>query len=66
MKCLGCPLEHVGQRDRTFHNRNKLHIQAIGNNNSNEGYASIILNTGHTYGSTTDTTGIVTVRTHKK
>jgi hypothetical protein len=65
MKCSR--LKHGGQRDKTFHNRIKLHIQAIrNNNNSNDGYASNILNTGHTYGSTTNTTGTVTVRQYKK
>jgi hypothetical protein len=40
---------------RTFNIRYKEHIQAIRNNNSNSGYSNHIPNTGHTYGTITDT-----------
>jgi hypothetical protein len=52
MKCLHCPLRYIGQRY-------KEHIQAIRNNNSNSGYSNHILNTGHTYGTITDTMGVI-------
>jgi hypothetical protein len=42
-------------RARTFNIRNKEHIHAIGNNNSNSGCSNHILNTGYTYGTITDT-----------
>jgi hypothetical protein len=48
-------IEIVGQTGRTFKIRYKEHIQAIRNNSSNSGYLSHILNTGHTYGTVTDT-----------
>jgi hypothetical protein len=64
MKCLDCPLKYIGRTGRTFHTRYKKHIQAISNNNSNSEYSSHILNTGHTYGTVTNTLGIT--RTHKK
>jgi hypothetical protein len=64
MKCIDCPLKYIGQIDRAFDTRYKEHIQAIRNNNSNLGYSSHILNTGHTYGIIKDTVDIV--RTHKK
>jgi hypothetical protein len=59
MKCLNCPLRYVGQTGRTFKIRYKEQIQAIRNNNSNSGYSSHILNTGHTYGTITDTMDII-------
>jgi hypothetical protein len=52
---MDCPLKYIGQMGRTFKTRYKEHIQAIRNNNSNSGYSKHILNTGHTYGSITDT-----------
>jgi hypothetical protein len=64
MKCLDCPLKYIGQIGRTFHSSYKEHIQAIRNNNSNSGYSSHILNTGHADGTITDTVDIV--KTHKK
>jgi hypothetical protein len=64
MKCQDCPLKYIGQTDRTFHTRYKEHIQAIKSNNSYSGYSNHILNTGHAYGTITDTMGIV--KTAKK
>jgi Zn-dependent peptidase ImmA (M78 family) len=64
MKCLACPLKYIGQTGRTVSIRYKEHIQAIRNNNSNLGYSNYILNTGHTYGTITDTVGVV--RTGRK
>jgi hypothetical protein len=59
MKCLECPIKYIKQTERTFNIRYKEHIQAIRNNNSNSGYSNHILNTGHTYGTITDTVDIV-------
>jgi hypothetical protein len=53
------PLKYVGQTGRTFYTRYKEHIWAIRNNNSNSGYSNHTLNTGHTYGSITNTMGII-------
>jgi hypothetical protein len=64
MKCLDCPLKYIGQTGRIFHTRYKEHIHAIRNNNSNSGYSNHILNTGHKYGTITDTMDII--RTHRK
>jgi hypothetical protein len=58
MKCLDCPLKHVGQIGRTFSALYKEHIQVIRKNNSNSGYSNHILNTGHTYDSKADTHGL--------
>jgi hypothetical protein len=55
MRCMDCPLKYIGQTGRTFKARYKEHIQAIRNNNGNSGYSKHILNTGHTYGSITNT-----------
>jgi hypothetical protein len=60
LKCLDCPLKYVGQTGRTFKTRYKEHIHDIRSNNSNSGYSSHILNTGHTYGTITDTMEIIT------
>jgi hypothetical protein len=49
---------------QNFPHRYKEHIQAIRNNNSNSGYSNVILNTGHKYGTITDTMDII--RTHRK
>jgi hypothetical protein len=59
MKCLDCPLRYIGQTGRTFKTRYKEHIQAIRNNNGNSEYSNYILNTGHTYGTITDTMDII-------
>jgi hypothetical protein len=64
MERLYCPLKYIGQTGRAFHTRYKEHRQAIRNNNSNCGYASHVLNKGHTYGTITHTMDII--RTHKK
>jgi hypothetical protein len=47
-----------------FQLRYKGHIQAIRNNKGNSGYSNHILNTGHAYGSITDTKK--GIRTEKK
>jgi hypothetical protein len=60
MKSLDCPLKYIGQTGRTFDTRCKEHIHDIRSNNSNSGYSSHILNTGHTYGTITDTMEIIT------
>jgi hypothetical protein len=52
---MDCPLKYIGQMGRTFKTKYKEHRQAIRNNNSNLGYWKHILNTGHTYGSVTNT-----------
>jgi hypothetical protein len=54
---MDCPLKYVGQTGRMFITRYKEHIHDIRSNNSNTGYANHIhvLNTGHTYGTITDT-----------
>jgi hypothetical protein len=59
IKCLDCPLKYIGQTGRTFKTRYKEHIQAIRNNNSNSGYSSHILNTGHAYGALTNTMDVI-------
>jgi hypothetical protein len=59
MKCLVCPLKYIGQRGRTFYTRHKEHKEAITNNNGSSGYSNNILNTGHTYGTITDTMDII-------
>jgi hypothetical protein len=64
MKCLDCPQKYIRQTSRTFHTRYQEHIQAVRNNNSNSGYPSHISNTGHTYGTITDTVDII--RKHKR
>jgi hypothetical protein len=56
---MDCPLKYVGQTGRTFNTRYKEHIHNIRSNHSNTGYASHILNTGHTYGKITDTIEII-------
>jgi hypothetical protein len=64
MKWLDCPLKYIGQTGRIFHTRYKEHILAIRDNNSNSGHSSHILNTGHKYGTVTDTMTII--RTHTR
>jgi hypothetical protein len=59
MKCMDCPLKYIGQTGRTFNTRYKEHIHNIRSNNSNTEYANHILNTGHTYGTITDTMEII-------
>ncbi|PNF33207.1 hypothetical protein B7P43_G11691 [Cryptotermes secundus] len=60
IKCLDCPLKYAGQTGRTFKTRYKEHIHDIKSNNSNSGYSSHILNTGHRYGTLTDTVETIT------
>jgi hypothetical protein len=61
MKCAECPKKYIGQTGRTFSIRYKEHIQDIRSNNGNTGYSNHILNTGHTYGTITDTIKIITM-----
>jgi hypothetical protein len=60
----GLPTKIHGRMGRTFQTRYKEHIQAIRDNSSNSGYSNHILNTGHAYGSITDTTEVI--KTEKK
>jgi hypothetical protein len=57
MKCLDCPLVQTGEHF-TLDIKN---IQAITcrSNNDNSGYSNHILNTGHTYGTITDTVDVM-------
>jgi hypothetical protein len=64
MKCLDCPLKYIGQTGRTFNITYKEHIHATRNNSSNLGYSNHILNTGHTYRTTTDIMDVI--RTGRK
>jgi hypothetical protein len=64
MKCQDSRSKYIGQTGRTFYTRYKEHIEAIRSNNGNSGYSYHILNTGHAYGTITDTMDIV--RTAKK
>jgi hypothetical protein len=68
MKCLDCPLKYIGQTGKTFDIRYKEHIHAIRNNNDNSGYSNhtCILNTGHTYGTITDTMEIIKTEKEKE
>jgi hypothetical protein len=52
--------KYIGQTGRTFSIRYKEHIHDIRSNNSNSGYLNHILNTGHAYGTVTDTMDIIT------
>jgi hypothetical protein len=52
------------QAGRTFRIRYKEHTKAIRNNNGNLGYSNHILNTGHAYGSITNTMKVI--ETEKK
>jgi hypothetical protein len=61
MKCLDCPLKYIDQTGRTFNLIYKEHIQAIRSNCSKSGYSNHILNTGHTYGTITDTKDIIRI-----
>jgi hypothetical protein len=54
MKC--CPLKCKGQMGREFHISYSEHIREIRNNTSIKRYSSHILNTGHGFGTITDTT----------
>jgi hypothetical protein len=64
MKCLDCPLKYIGQTGRTFNLRYKEHILAIRSNCSRSGNLNHILNTGHSYGTITDTMDVI--RTGRK
>jgi hypothetical protein len=60
MKCLDCPLKHIGQTEQTFYIIYREHIHDIRSNNSYSGYSNHILNTGHTYATIA---GIMDVKT---
>jgi hypothetical protein len=64
MKCMNCPLKYIGHMGRTFQTRYREHTQAMRNNSSNSGYSSHIVNTGHAYGSITNTVKVI--KTEKK
>jgi hypothetical protein len=59
MKCNDCLLKYKRQTDRTFHNRYNEQLQEISNIDCNSGYSNHILNTGHAFGSITDTIKVV-------
>jgi hypothetical protein len=61
MRCMDCPLNSIGQTDRKLQTRYKEHIQAIRSKNSNSEYSNHKLNTGHAYGSITDTMKVIWV-----
>jgi hypothetical protein len=52
-------MKYIGQTGTGLNIRYIDHIHAIRNNNSNSVYSSHILNTGHTYGSITDTMDVI-------
>jgi hypothetical protein len=57
---MNCPLKYIEQVGQTLYTGyKKQHIQAITNNNGKSGCLNCILNTGHAFGSTTDTTKVV-------
>jgi hypothetical protein len=66
MKYMECPRRYVGQTGQTFSIRYKEHIHDIRSNNSNTGYSNHILNTGHAYGTMTDTMEIITTGKKKE
>jgi hypothetical protein len=55
MKCLDCPQKYRGQMGRAFNIRYKEYIRTIRNNASSSRYSIHILNTGHRFGTITDT-----------
>jgi hypothetical protein len=57
---MDCPMKYIGQTGRTFNTRHTEHIHDIRSNNSNSGYSNHILETGHAYGTVTDTMDIIT------
>jgi hypothetical protein len=59
------PLKYIRQTGRTLNTRYKEHIHAI-RNNSNTGYSTHILNTGHAYGTITDSMDIIKTGTKSK
>jgi hypothetical protein len=50
---------HIGQTGITFSARYKEHIHIIRNNSSNYRYSNHTLNTGHIYGTITDTMDVI-------
>jgi hypothetical protein len=65
MKCMYCPLKYVGQAGHMLYTRRKAHIEAVRNNNGNSGYSNHMLNTGHAFGSITDTMKVVKLKKKK-
>jgi hypothetical protein len=51
-------MKYIEQTARTFNTRYKEHIRDIRNNNSR--YSNRMLNTGHTYGTVTDSMYVIT------
>jgi hypothetical protein len=49
LKCLECPLQYVGQTERSFPTRYNEHTCAIKHNESTSTYTQYILNTAHAY-----------------
>jgi precorrin-6B methylase 2 len=58
---LGLPIEIYWSSRRTFNLTYKEYIQAIRSNCSKFGYSNHILNTGHTYDTTTDTMDVIRI-----
>jgi hypothetical protein len=61
IKCTDCGGAYIGQTGRKFRVRFKEHIRDIRSNKGNTGYASHILNTGHTCGTLEDTLQVVSI-----
>jgi hypothetical protein len=61
IKCTDCGGAYVGQTGRKFRVRFKEHARDIRSNKGNTGYASHILNTGHTHGTIEDTLQVVSI-----
>jgi hypothetical protein len=59
---MSCPLKYIGQTGRPFNTRYKENIRDIKYNNSNSGYSSHILETGHQYRSITDTMKVIKIQ----
>jgi hypothetical protein len=52
-------MKYIGQTGTELNIRYIDHIHTIRNNSSNSGYSNYILNTGHLYGSLTDTMDVI-------
>jgi hypothetical protein len=61
MKFMECLKKYIGQTGRNFSIRYKENIHDINSSNGKTGYANQILNTGHAYGTMTDTMNIITI-----
>jgi hypothetical protein len=62
LKCMDCPRQYVGKRDRNFKTRYKEHIRDIHNNKSTSRYVKHILDTGHAFGNMDDSMEIVKIQ----